>query len=56
MGPLTLVFSSARWYPEEMSKYWFKAFMPEMPEFSIIWIVLIPLACFVAHSVSIQED
>lgn len=40
----------ARWYPEEMSKYWFKAFMPEMPEFSIIWIVLIPLACFVAHS------
>lgn len=45
-----LITFGARWYPGKMSKYWFSEFMPEMPEFSVIWLLLVPLGCFMLHN------
>ncbi|XP_022343275.2 uncharacterized protein LOC111136598 isoform X1 [Crassostrea virginica] len=39
-----------RWYTEDVSKYWFKEFVPEMPEMSLIWLLVVPFGCFLAHS------
>lgn len=43
---------SIRWYREEVSKYWFDEFVPEMLELSPIWLLVVPFACFLLHSVS----
>ena len=43
---------SGRWYPGEMSKYWLQEFIPEPLPFSLVWLFIVPLACFIAHSVS----
>ncbi|XP_060595754.1 uncharacterized protein LOC132749860 isoform X1 [Ruditapes philippinarum] len=40
----------ARWYPKEVSIYWYTEFLPEMPELSALWIYIIPFAAFVIHS------
>ncbi|XP_048745841.1 uncharacterized protein LOC125658593 isoform X2 [Ostrea edulis] len=39
-----------RWYREEVSLYWFQDFVPEMPEMSPIWLLLVPFICFLIHS------
>lgn len=39
-----------RWYREEVSKYWFDEFVPEMLELSPIWLLVVPFACFLLHS------
>ncbi|KAK3094753.1 hypothetical protein FSP39_005766, partial [Pinctada imbricata] len=39
-----------RWQTEDVSKYWFKDFVPTMPEMSVIWLGVLPFACFFFHS------
>ena len=45
-----------RWYSEETSKYWIGDFKPstEVGVDMIIWLIVLPFASFILHSVSLH--
>ena len=47
---------SVRWYSEETSKYWIGDFKPstEVGVDMVIWLIVLPFASFVLHSVSLH--
>ena len=49
---------SVRWYPEVTSQFWYKQFAGVFDKdivFMFLWLVAVPLGCFVLHSVSISK-
>ncbi|XP_055955467.1 uncharacterized protein LOC130010467 [Patella vulgata] len=42
-----------RWYPRKCSIYWYSEFIPVILEWSMLWIIIIPLVCFILHSMAI---
>ncbi|XP_074641975.1 uncharacterized protein LOC141899511 [Tubulanus polymorphus] len=40
-----------RWYPEITSAFWYDSFVPKFGEPSFLWLVAVPLACFVSHGI-----
>ncbi|XP_050395301.1 uncharacterized protein LOC130010312 [Patella vulgata] len=39
-----------RWYPRKCSIYWYSEFLPVILEWSMLWIIIIPVACSLLHS------
>ncbi|XP_064601530.1 uncharacterized protein LOC135467665 isoform X2 [Liolophura sinensis] len=46
----TFLSFGVRWYSSTTSLYWYTSFIPQPLEPSWVWLVAVPLACFVIHS------
>jgi hypothetical protein len=47
-----------RWYPETLSSHWYSKFVSEFnedPALIFSWLVGVPFACFVGHTVSVNN-